>query len=619
MTDSFFNIPVPDYLSVLMERETPEIESILAGLPEEQRHAITRRLIELVAHKQKQIDGMMEIGAAFSQSLRIEDLLHMIMEKITSLMQAQRSTLFILDHENNNLWSVISQGLEHQKIHLELGHGIAGWVGNTGESLNLCDVQSHEKFDRSFDRKNGFETRTMLCQPIKNAEKEIIGVVQVLNQKEGNFTQEDEYLLAAICGQVAIALENSKLYTDLFNKNETLIEMAGQLEGHVAELDLLVEVERIATQANSLDDAIEALIKKICNVFRASGVFLTLSETPSSCVYQYVPSLNSVSKKTAFSDHQCVGSSVIETQLPFVCATEDVPSYLSESLPFEISSVVGVPLIDEVENRCIGAIQAVHDKNTDRKFTEEELKILSIIASRVVAILNAQIQRDALEKNKRMASMGTMLSGVIHDIKNPISIISGYVQLMERNGQKEKRKEFAGAIKKQFHVLDRMTRELLEYAKGQTTMLRRKLYLGDFFDDFKELLSMELNARGIELELIVNYRGILFADESKVQRVILNLARNAAYAMPRGGIFSIQVDEDGDWVVFNFTDNGEGIPLDVREHIFDAFVSSGKKDGTGLGLAIVKKMAEEHKGTISFKSVLNQGTTFTLRIPKGLE
>lgn len=619
MSDSFFNIPVPDYLSALMDRETDEIETILERLPGEQKDAITRRLIELVAHKQKQIDGMMAIGSAFSNSLRTEELLQIIMEKITLLMNAERSTLFILDPESNQLWSVISQGMDNVEIRLNVGEGIAGWVAEAGESLNICDVYKHEKFQQSFDHRSGFETKTMLCQPVENGEKDIIGVVQVLNRKDGSFTQEDEYLLAAICGQVSIALENSKLYTDIVAKNESLTTMARQLEAKVEELDLLVDVERIANQSHSMDQMIGALIETTCEVFKASGVFLTLSEKQGAHVYQYVPFLDTTPNKVHIENQSYIGTSVIQSEKPLVCQSDSISPELVSEMPFTISSVVGVPLFDELENQCIGALQAVHSSSSGKKFDEDELKVLGIIGSRLVAIIRAQTQREKMEKNNRMASMGQMLSGIIHDIKNPIAIISGYVQLMARNQDRQKRDAFAKTIKSQFGLLDKMTRELLDYAKGQSSLLRRKLFVGDFFDKFEELLSVELSSRGIELRLQIDYRGALVADESKLQRTILNLARNAADSMPTGGIFTIHVSENGDNLELRFADNGDGIPLDIRENLFDDFVTSGKENGTGLGLSIVKKIVEEHQGTISFESVLNQGTTFTISLPKGLQ
>ncbi len=629
MSDSFFNIPVPDYLSGLMDRESDEIESILNRLPSEQKDSITRRLIELVAHKQKQIDGMMAIGSAFSNSLRTEELLQVIMEKITLLMNAERSTLFVLDPATDQLWSVISQGMGNVEIRLNVGEGIAGWVAKAGESLNICDVYKHEKFQRSFDHRSGFETKTMLCQPVENGDKEVIGVVQVLNRKDGAFTEEDEYLLAAICGQVSIALENSKLYTDIVRKNESLTKMARQLEAKVEELDLLVDVERLANQSTSMDQMIGALIQTTCEVFKASGVFLTLNENLNANavnIHQYVPTLDQAPTKVRLQNQNSIGRSVIESEKAIVCQSDSISSELISQMPFTISSVVGVPLFDEVERRCIGALQAAHSSSSGFQFGEDELKVLGIIGSRLVAIIRAQDQREQMEKNKRMASMGQMLSGIIHDIKNPIAIISGYVQLMARNEDPEKRDAFAKTIKSQFGLLDKMTRELLDYAKGQSSLLRRKLFVGDFFDKFEELLSVELSSRGIELQLDIDYRGALVADESKLQRTILNLARNAADSMPDGGTFTISVKEDGDSLQLLFKDSGEGIPVEIRGNLFDDFVTSGKENGTGLGLSIVKKIVEEHQGTISFESVLSsneqnvpQGTTFTICLPKGLK
>jgi signal transduction histidine kinase len=88
--------------------------------------------------------------------------------------------------------------------------------------------------------------------------------------------------------------------------------------------------------------------------------------------------------------------------------------------------------------------------------------------------------------------------------------------------------------------------------------------------------------------------------------------------MPDGGLFTLQVelDPDKDELVLALTDRGRGIPVEIRDHVFESFVTDGKTDGTGLGLAVVKKVVEDHDGQISFESTPGEGTTFTIRIPR---
>jgi signal transduction histidine kinase len=88
--------------------------------------------------------------------------------------------------------------------------------------------------------------------------------------------------------------------------------------------------------------------------------------------------------------------------------------------------------------------------------------------------------------------------------------------------------------------------------------------------------------------------------------------------MPNGGSFTIEssLDEANDMVVFKFTDTGPGIPLAIRQNLYESFVTQGKENGTGLGLAIVKKVVDQHDGSIQFESELGKGTTFTIKLPR---
>jgi len=105
---------------------------------------------------------------------------------------------------------------------------------------------------------------------------------------------------------------------------------------------------------------------------------------------------------------------------------------------------------------------------------------------------------------------------------------------------------------------------------------------------------------------------MIYIDPEKISRVFMNIMKNALEAMEKGGTFSIAVEKVDDEVEFSLSDTGKGIPAEIKDHLFDSFVTSGKKDGTGLGLAIVKKIIDEHNGRIEVDSEPGAGTTFKI-------
>jgi signal transduction histidine kinase len=163
-----------------------------------------------------------------------------------------------------------------------------------------------------------------------------------------------------------------------------------------------------------------------------------------------------------------------------------------------------------------------------------------------------------------------------------------------------------------------MQREILAFARGERTVLLRKVYLQRFFGEIEAQLRHEIARRRVPVELSFDLRdrGTVRIDEAKLTRAIHNLARNAIEAMgDKGGKLTVVVDQEPGELVISVSDEGPGIPAEVEARLFQSFVTSGKATGTGLGLAIVKKIAEDHGGTIEAKTSPS-GATFVLRLPQ---
>jgi signal transduction histidine kinase len=285
---------------------------------------------------------------------------------------------------------------------------------------------------------------------------------------------------------------------------------------------------------------------------------------------------------------------------------------------FDCEAALAVPIEGGEGEKPLGAI-ALYNKR-DRGFTDEDRALLILIASNASTAIRLQLAREAREREERLTTIGRLLSGVIHDLKTPLTVISGYVQLMQQAESRDQRDEYAELILKQFDHISTMQREVLEFARGEKSVLVRKVYLQKFFQEIKSALLAMLGRYDVELVVDVQDRGTARFDEGKITRVIHNLARNAAEAMgDRGGKFTLRVTRDKDAgdnaLVMTFSDTGPGIPKEIEHRLFQSFVTSGKKGGTGLGLAIVKKIVEEHGGSISAHST-SRGATFKVRLPQ---
>jgi phosphoserine phosphatase RsbU/P len=176
-----------------------------------------------------QLSLLFEATRLLNSTLDLAELLDLILKIAKTEVKADRGTVFLVDSKNRQVWSFVAQGLDHQEIRVPFGHGVAGRVAVTGEIVNVEDAYALEYFERSFDQKTGYHTKSLLCVPIRHAAGYIVGVIQLLNQSEtGKFSKEDEDFLLKLSGHMAMALENARLHRDALEKQrlERELEMA---------------------------------------------------------------------------------------------------------------------------------------------------------------------------------------------------------------------------------------------------------------------------------------------------------------------------------------------------------------------------------------------------------
>lgn len=176
---------------------------------------------------------LLKVGLRLTAERDLDCLLRMIIEETTAVMDAERSSLFLIDEEKNEIWAKIAQGVDVVEIRFPVGTGIAGEVGKTGEIINIPDAYGDPRFNPEFDKRTGFRTKGILCVPMRNTRGKIIGAIQVLNKRSGRFLQEDETLLTALSSQAAVAIENADLYRRLNTLNLSLEQ---KVEERTAEL-----------------------------------------------------------------------------------------------------------------------------------------------------------------------------------------------------------------------------------------------------------------------------------------------------------------------------------------------------------------------------------------------
>ena len=182
--------------------------------------------IERMAAAREQEMQFLNVVTDITSEIDLDVLLHRIMVEVTRILGAERSTLFLTDEKTNELFSRVAQGETIDEIRLPNNVGIAGAVYTSGKTVNIPHAYADLRFNPAFDKVTGFFTRSILCTPLTNKTGKVIGVTQVLNKIGGPFTQQDESRLRAFTAEVAIALENAKLFDDvqkMKNYNDSML------------------------------------------------------------------------------------------------------------------------------------------------------------------------------------------------------------------------------------------------------------------------------------------------------------------------------------------------------------------------------------------------------------
>lgn len=185
----------------------------------------TIRLRRAYEESLERANALMEVSQIISGKLELRELLTVLARQCSWLLKADRTTVWLYDEENEEIWTIVGEGLRDQ-IRMPVGVGIAGNVAKTLQTLNIPEPYRHPLFNPEVDKKTGYVTKSILCMPLMNKKGELIGVYQVLNKLDHpHFTRSDEELLASLSGSAAVAIENARLYEEQKKQFNSFIEV----------------------------------------------------------------------------------------------------------------------------------------------------------------------------------------------------------------------------------------------------------------------------------------------------------------------------------------------------------------------------------------------------------
>ncbi|MEG0470956.1 MAG: PAS domain S-box protein [Solibacillus sp.] len=218
-------------------------------------------------------------------------------------------------------------------------------------------------------------------------------------------------------------------------------------------------------------------------------------------------------------------------------------------------------------------------------------------------------------QSEKLKIVGELAAGVAHEIRNPMTVISGFVQMMNEEDSSP-HQEYTKLIQKEVERIDLILSEFLVLSRPQANPFV-PIHLGETLAEVVQFLQFEFQQRNITLKIDNTYDNVIInGNANQIKQAFINLFKNSMEAMDGCGTISIVLckDSDENTVYISIKDTGSGIPPYILERIFEPFYTT-KSKGTGLGMMIINKIIQDHNGTIQITSKQNVGTDILISFP----
>ncbi len=242
---------------------------------------------------------------------------------------------------------------------------------------------------------------------------------------------------------------------------------------------------------------------------------------------------------------------------------------------------------------------------------ELHMNFLRCVTERLREV-NGQFMTELI-RTERLSLVGTMANSIIHDLKNPLTIIQSASEILKMKVSDPSVDRFTQMVNRAVKSMLDMTQEILDFARGQSSFELKQVPIQALLEELEGQLE-QIVPGSIQIQRDIDCQAEVRLDVGRFSRMLLNLIKNSVEAMPKGGTLSLSIRQQDKKVLFRITDTGCGIPPELQAQVFEPFMTFGKSKGTGLGMAIVKNVVEAHNGTISLESQVGVGTTMEVAL-----
>jgi len=580
--------------------------------------------IELSRHD-RMIKTLYDVDRVISRSLELEDILESALTKAIEVTENNVGVVYLLEEDGITLHMKahiqISPELARTFKRIKVGQGVSGMAVKSGKPVimeNISEYPSPELVQPLL--KEGIVSIAGI--PLIAKDK-IVGAMTLASRKHRTFSSDDIDILSSIGNQIGVAIENSRLFTEL--------------EKHNKMLNTLYAIENVVSRSLELEEIFKVSLSKVLELTGTEAGTLYSIEN-DILMLEAFQGLSPEFKKRAIIREKGEGIPGIAAQLK-KAITMDISEFPSPSLlPFVkaegLVSFIGTPLMSK--GKVVGAL-ALGTKEK-HAFTQEDLDLLFSIGNVIgIAVENAQLYKGSLENLKKLQTAyeeletldkmkDEFISNVSHELKTPLVSIKGYGELLydEKVGSlMGEQKKSLEAIIRNANRLTRLIDSILFLSRlqaGKVEFHFEPVELDEIIEICVNDMKSMMDKKKISFEKNIQEISRVRGDRDKYMEVINNLLDNSIKFTQMGGKIRIEAINEGDNVHVSVSDNGIGIPEEIIPRLFTRFYqvdasTSRKYGGSGLGLYITKTIVDTFGGKIWIESYPGKGTTVHMLLP----
>jgi signal transduction histidine kinase len=545
----------------------------------------------------QQLGRLQELTDAALGHLELEQLLNALLVRTKTLLDVDTCAILLLDIETNDLVARAAVGIEEeveQGVRIPVGKGFAGRIAAERRPVVLRDVD-HSDVENPLLREKGI--KSLLGVPLL-VHGDVVGVLHVGSLVPRDFTPRELELLQLAADRAAIAIEHARVFQ---------AERAARTK-----LERVQAVTDIALAHLELDELLQVLLPRIRDILQTDTcAVLLLDEEHNDLAARAAVGLEEEVEQgvriplgKGFAGRIAArGEAVI---LDDVAEAEVVNPILRE---MGIASMLGVPVL--AQGRTIGVLHV--GTLTPRVFTRDDEELLQLVGERVaVAIERARLHEELILLDELRSNFVAIAS---HELRTPAASVYGAVATLAERGDEldvETREELLRIAYEQGDRLSRLLDQLLDLSRLDSRNIRvspRPIVL----ERVLSKIAREAVPQGTPLEVVVPDDLAVIADPLVLDRVVSNLLANAVrHGEPPVVLAAEQRDRH---IRISVTDNGEGVPEEMRPRLFERFERATDVPGSGLGLAIARAYARAHGGDLVYDDA-GDGARFEVVIPR---